>query len=196
MALVASGFRAMYSRRPRQHRLVWGQWLQPRTLPRHPISRAALQEQLHSSSKSVTFVRSDFCDRYDLERGKRDAMHLLYARCLLSQMPSTCSGDTLPKQIKNELYLQNRFNNLAVWQGVVAMGSITGDRLVPDYGLRGVLRVPLCCISGTRDLDACDTQDVLIGPTDTFGANLQHTSPLLLEKKKSKNTPEEGKRTW
>ena len=33
-------------------------------------------------------------------------MYLLYARCLLSQMPSTCTGRTMPRQIRPELYLQ------------------------------------------------------------------------------------------
>ena len=33
-------------------------------------------------------------------------MYLLYARCFLSQMPSTCTGRTMPRQVRNELYLQ------------------------------------------------------------------------------------------
>ena len=33
-------------------------------------------------------------------------MYLLYATCFLSQMPSTCTGRTIPRQIRNELYLQ------------------------------------------------------------------------------------------
>ena len=42
------------------------------------------------------------------------------------------------------------------WIGAVAIGAIyrtiTGDTQVPDYGLHGVLRVPLCGINGTRVL--------------------------------------------
>ena len=42
------------------------------------------------------------------------------------------------------------------WEGAVAMGAIystiTRDRRVPDNGLHGVLRVPLCGINGTRHL--------------------------------------------
>ena len=42
------------------------------------------------------------------------------------------------------------------WEGAVAIGAIyrtiTSDRRVPNYGLHGVLRVPLCGINGTQDL--------------------------------------------
>ena len=33
-------------------------------------------------------------------------MYLFYARCFLSRMPSACTGRTMPRQMRNELYLQ------------------------------------------------------------------------------------------
>ena len=84
---------------------MWGTMASsPPTAP--PISHAALHMELHSSRRSVTSVRRSFCNRQYIDRGKREVMYLLYVRCFLSQMPSTCTGRTMPRQMRNELYLQ------------------------------------------------------------------------------------------
>ena len=86
----------MYCRSPSHRPPVWGTTASsPHTTP--PIPHAVLDVALHSSITSVTSVRSNRCRRKYIFQASRDTIYLLYARSLLSHIPSTCMGRTIPK---------------------------------------------------------------------------------------------------